>query len=50
MQFMDDECVDCYLLVFKNSILFYGKKERGKEDFKHKKNEDTNYKNQNRKY
>jgi hypothetical protein len=38
-----------YLLVFKNSILFYGKKERGKKDFKQKKNEDTNYKNQNRK-
>jgi hypothetical protein len=38
-----------YLLVFKNSILFCVKKERGKEDFKQKKNEDTKYKNQNRK-
>lgn len=38
-----------YLLVFKKSVMFYVKKERGKEDFKQKKNEDTKYKNQNRK-
>jgi len=31
----------------KNSILFYVKKESGKEVFKPKKNEDTKYKNQN---
>jgi hypothetical protein len=38
-----------YLLVFKNPILFYVTKERGKENFKQKKNDDTKYKNQNRK-
>jgi len=37
------------MIRVKNSILFYVKKERGKDDFKQKKNEDTNYKNQNRK-
>ena len=39
------------MLLFKKSILFYAKKkkERGKEDFKQKKNEDTKYKNQNSK-
>jgi hypothetical protein len=43
-------CVDCICYCLRN--LFCStqkKKERGKEDFKQKKNEDTKYKNQNSK-